>query len=69
MAKIDEPELRKQMQQLDELIVWFEQSELDIEQAIAKFEEGSQLAEDIKHRLEKLENKVTVLKQKFDQTD
>lgn len=69
MAKTDEPELRKQMQQLDELIAWFEQSELDIEEAITKFEEGSKLAEDIKNRLQKLENKVTVLKQKFDQAE
>ncbi|MFZ1458280.1 MAG: exodeoxyribonuclease VII small subunit [Candidatus Saccharimonadales bacterium] len=58
--------LSKQLAELDEIVAWFEQDDFDIEAAIAKFEAGSKLAEAIKAELATLENKITVLKDKFD---
>lgn len=65
MSKQDES-LSDMLAKLDETVAWFEQDDFDIEQAITKFEQGSQLATEIKARLDILENNVTVLKERFD---
>ena len=59
--------LKDQMAELEELVSWFEQDDLDIEQAINKFEIGSELASSIKKDLGELENKITVLKKSFEE--
>lgn len=64
--KTDQTSLQDQINELENLVTWFEQDDVDLEEAIAKFEQGSQLAEQIKERLNSLENKITVLKQRFD---
>ncbi|MBC7746567.1 exodeoxyribonuclease VII small subunit [Pedobacter sp.] len=61
-----ETNLQTQLQELEAIVAWFEQDDIEIEAAIAKFEEGSQLADSIKEKLSGLENKITVLKQRFD---
>ncbi len=66
MSKAHEPTLSQQLAKLDEIVVWFEQDDFDMEAAIAKFEEGSVLAESIRAKLATLENNITVLKQKFE---
>lgn len=59
----EEPDLNTLMKQFDEIVAWFDQEELDVEAALKKFEEGNKLAEEIRKRLETLENRITVLKQ------
>ena len=59
--------LKDQMAELEELVSWFEQDDLDIEQAINKFEIGSELAGSIKNDLGELEYKITVLKKSFEE--
>lgn len=54
------------MARLDELVTWFEQDDIDIEEAIEKFEEASTLAATIKVRLSQLKNNITILKERFD---
>lgn len=66
MPKKTEAPLQDQINELESLIQWFESDDVDLEQAINKFEEGSRLAEHIKTRLNALENKITVLKERFD---
>ncbi len=66
MSKTNEPTLSEQLAQLDEIVAWFEQDDFDMEEALGKFEEGSKLAEEIRTKLSTLENKITVLKEKFD---
>lgn len=61
------PDIQTQLAQLEEVVAWFERDDIDIQEAIARFEEGSRLAEDIKERLAHLENKITVLKERFAQ--
>ncbi len=58
--------LNQQMRELDELLAWFEQPDIDLEEALKKFDEGVLLAEAIKKHLSKVENKITVLKERFD---
>lgn len=60
--------LSEQMAELDELLAWFDSADLDLDEALKKFDHGTELVEQLKARLGKLENKVTILKQKFDQT-
>ena len=55
------------LSELEELLAWFEQDDLDIEEALKKYEQGQTLASDIKKRLADVENKITVLEKKFDQ--
>jgi exodeoxyribonuclease VII small subunit len=66
MSAKNNPTLAEQIEQLDALAQWFEQDDFDIEEAIAKFEEASVVAESVKAKLSELENKITVLKQRFD---
>jgi len=60
------PKLQEQLAELDELLAWFDQPDIDLDQALKKFDEGVALAETIKKRLVTFENKVTILKQRFD---
>ena len=61
-----ETNLQQQLEELEAIVAWFEQDDIEIEAAIAKFEEGSKLADTIKEKLAGLENKITVLKARFD---
>ena len=61
------PTLQSQLAELDELLAWFDQPDLDIDQALQKFDQGVKLTEDIKQHLATFENKVTILKKRFDQ--
>lgn len=63
----NEPSLTKQMAELDQLLAWFDQPDIDLDQALVKFDDGVRLTKDIKKRLTTLEAKITVLKQRFDQ--
>lgn len=59
--------LSKQLSELDELIAWFDQPDIDLDEALKKFDEGVKLTAEIKKQLADAENKITVLKQRFDQ--
>ncbi len=66
MSQKNEATLSDQIKQLDELALWFEQDDFDIEEAITKFEEASKVADSLKVKLSDLENKISVLKERFD---
>ena len=59
--------LSDQLAELDTLLAWFDNPNIDIDEALAKFEEGVKLTDAIKKRLSTLENKIVVLKERFDQ--
>jgi exodeoxyribonuclease VII small subunit len=63
-AKNDKP-LSDQLRELDELIAWFDQDDFDLDEALKKFDEGVKLTSEIEARLQKLENKITVLRERF----
>jgi exodeoxyribonuclease VII small subunit len=60
-------DLNKKLEELEKLVAWFESDDLDIEQAIEKFETANKLAAEIREQLTTLENKITVLNERFDQ--
>lgn len=53
------------LQKIDELVTWFNGSDIDIDEALTKFDELTKLADKAKSDLEDLENKISVLKQNF----
>ncbi|HXH26827.1 MAG TPA: exodeoxyribonuclease VII small subunit [Candidatus Acidoferrum sp.] len=59
--------LKQQLAELDGLLDWFDAPDFDVDDATAQFAKGIALATDIKNQLTKVENKITVLKQRFDQ--
>jgi exodeoxyribonuclease VII small subunit len=62
-----EPTLQQQMSELDDLLAWFDQPDIDLDEALTKFDHGVKLAEQLKKRLGGLENKISILKERFDQ--
>jgi exodeoxyribonuclease VII small subunit len=52
----------KAYQELQKIVEWFEREEIDLEEGIKKFEEGSEIVKDLKGYLEKMENKIKELK-------
>jgi exodeoxyribonuclease VII small subunit len=52
----------KSYQELQKIVEWFEKTEVDLEEGIAKFEEGTKIVKDLKEYLEKMENKIKELK-------
>ncbi len=55
------------MTQLDAVLAWFDQPDIDLDEALQRFDEGVKLTEKLKGRLSGLENKINVLKERFDQ--
>ena len=61
----NETPLNDQLRELDELIAWFDREDFDLDEALKKFDDGIKLTEQIEERLSKLENKITVLRERF----
>ena len=57
----------KKFEKLEKLVKDFEEGKIDLDKGIEKFEEWLKLAEECKKELTQLENKVTVIKGKFDE--
>lgn len=51
--------------ELEEIVQWFESTEVDLEEGLKKFERGLELAKKCRSRLAEVENKVTRIKEKF----
>lgn len=58
--------IKEKLSELDELVTWFEQEDIEIDQALAKFEEAEKLADEIGKELKTAKNKIEVIKKKFD---
>lgn len=67
MSQKNNHSLAQEIAQLDELASWFEQDDFDLEEALVKFEETTKVADSIDEKLTKIENKITVLKARFDE--
>jgi exodeoxyribonuclease VII small subunit len=51
--------------ELEDIVRWFEASEVDLEEGLKKFERGLELASKCRSRLNEVENKVVLIKEKF----
>ena len=65
MSKNDKT-IQEKMNQLSELVAWFESDEFELEAAIEKYKTAETLEGDIEKDLSELKNEITVLKTKFD---
>ncbi len=52
--------------ELDKILQWFEQDDVDLDQAIAKYERGMEIAKELESYLKTAENKIEIVKKKFD---
>lgn len=68
MPSKSEPTLQQQLAELDELLAWFDRPDIDLDEALSQFDRGVKLAEAAKSKLTQLENKITILKQRFEQS-
>lgn len=59
-------DLSQKLSELEKLLEWFEQDDLDLTQALEKYEKGQELAGSIREQLSSIENKITVLDKRFD---
>ncbi len=66
MSKNDKKTISQKMNDLSELVAWFESDDFVLEEAINQYKAAEKLAEDIQNDLSELKNEVNVLKQKFD---
>lgn len=67
MPSKNEPTLQQQLAELDEVLAWFDRPDIDLDEALTKFDHGVKVAESAKTKLTELENKISLLKQRFDQ--
>lgn len=56
----------KKLKELEDITAWFESDQVDLNEALAKFERGMELAGELKKELQAVENRVVKIKQKFD---
>jgi exodeoxyribonuclease VII small subunit len=55
--------------ELEQIVGWFEKEDVDLDEALTKFERGLELASQCKARLKEVENKVVKIKAKFDELE
>ncbi|HET9721659.1 MAG TPA: exodeoxyribonuclease VII small subunit [Candidatus Saccharimonadales bacterium] len=68
MAKPKTPKSYKQMtQQLNQMVEWFESDEVDLDQAVGKYQEALRLLAEMEEYLKTTENKVKKIAAKFDE--
>jgi exodeoxyribonuclease VII small subunit len=51
----------EKMKELEEIVAWFDSGEVDLDQAVEKFERGTALAKELKADISTIENKVKKL--------
>ncbi len=58
-------EFEKALQELEAITAWFEQTDVDLDMGLAKFERGMELAGELKTHLATVENRVEKIRQRF----
>ncbi len=57
----DSHSLREQMEQLEEILAWFDSDEFELEAAVERYQQAARVAEQIDQRLTEIKNKVTII--------
>ena len=57
---------KEALEELEEITLWFESPEVDLDRGLEKFERGMELAAQLKKHLTEVENKVEKIKLRFD---
>ena len=58
--------VQDKMTELSELVAWFQDESFTLEEALEKYKQAEQLAEEIEKDLTKLKNDITIVKKRFD---
>jgi len=58
-------EFEKSLAELETITAWFESADADLDQGIAKFERGMELAQALRNHLANVENRVEKIRQRF----
>jgi exodeoxyribonuclease VII small subunit len=66
MSNISKSDFGTKLKELEAITEWFESEDVDLNQALTKFERGMQLADELKGELKLVENRVEKIKQRFD---
>ena len=61
-----EPSLKEAYEELEAITQQLEQGDVDLEQGVAKFERGLALSRILKKKLQKIQKKITLIKNDFD---
>jgi exodeoxyribonuclease VII small subunit len=57
--------IAENLEQLEELLAWFESEEITVEAALEKYEQALKLSKTLEKQLTDAKNKVEVIKKKF----
>lgn len=60
-SNTDNRSLREQMEQLEEILAWFDSDEFELEAAVERYQQAARVAEQIDQRLREIKNKVTII--------
>lgn len=69
MTQKKKNELEQSFAELEKITEELQDPDLDLENALSKFEAGLLLAEKLKKRLSEIENKIETIKIKFDKSE
>ncbi len=61
----DNFDFTKAYEEIEDINEWFQKEEIDLEEALDKYEKGMELIEKCKSRLEKSKNKFEEIKEKY----
>jgi len=61
--------IREMLDEFEQIVQWFDDENLDVEKAIAKYEDGAKLAAEIREKLETEKNKIEIVKRNFANSD
>jgi exodeoxyribonuclease VII small subunit len=59
----------KAYKEIEEINQWFQKEEIDLEEALSKYEKGMELIEKCKKRLEKSKNKFEEIKKQYSEEE
>ena len=63
----NEPDFASLMSELEEIVAWFEgEQQVDLDASVQRFERGMTVAEELKTRLQAVENRVKKIQEQFD---
>lgn len=66
MSAKNSSSIQEKMNQLEEIVEWFESDDVDIDEALAKYEAGQKLANELQADIKETKNKFTKIKKSFD---
>ena len=61
--------IQDKMKQLEEIVAWFESENVDIDEALAKYETGLKLANELQADIKSTKNKFVKIKKSFNEVD